>query len=188
MPYPTFTALLPPSLQRCGNGERSVSTISKECILSDLFLQALSLKDNPFFCIKTATMGSVSTSGIALPWCRHICYRRYDARTRTKPFTPRSSTTHRGLIEHLPSLKRLNANLKAVYSRSTASATKLKTAAEQLGFPTGSISVYSEDKPSRRRRSGRFAKAVRHHSPNHRLTHTSAACYLPPSLGCRQAC
>lgn len=44
--------------------------------------------------------------------------------------------------EHLPSLKRLGANLKAVYSRSKSTATKLLTAAEKLGF---SLEVYSDE-------------------------------------------
>ena len=56
-----------------------------------------------------------------------------------------SPVADHGTTEHLPSLKRLNANLKAVYSRSMASAEKLHTAAGQLGFSSGSISIYSDE-------------------------------------------
>ncbi|KAI7977477.1 hypothetical protein EIK77_007099 [Talaromyces pinophilus] len=47
--------------------------------------------------------------------------------------------------EHLPSLKRADANLKAVYSRSKSSASSLLAAAGELGFATAEIDLYSED-------------------------------------------
>lgn len=49
------------------------------------------------------------------------------------------------MIEHLPSLKRTNADLKAVYSRSHASASSLLAAAKEVGFATAQIDLYSED-------------------------------------------
>jgi predicted dehydrogenase len=50
----------------------------------------------------------------------------------------------------MPSLKRLNGNLKAVYSRSHASAAKLVAAAEKLGYAAGSVELYSDDTAGKR--------------------------------------
>ncbi|OAA55497.1 NAD(P)-binding domain protein [Niveomyces insectorum RCEF 264] len=42
-------------------------------------------------------------------------------------------------------LRRINANLKAIYSRSKKSAASLLAAAEKLGFPASEIKLYSDD-------------------------------------------
>ncbi|KAL1962655.1 hypothetical protein VTN77DRAFT_9289 [Rasamsonia byssochlamydoides] len=47
--------------------------------------------------------------------------------------------------EHLPSLKRVDANLKAVYSRSKSSAENFLSAAQKLGFAASQIDLYSDD-------------------------------------------
>lgn len=48
---------------------------------------------------------------------------------------------------HIPALVENNANILAVYSRSTASTTSLLSAAEQAGADTSKVKVYSDETP-----------------------------------------